>query len=269
MEETGDASLVSVRQGDRLANGGEYNRRHHAVVHAVYKMVAAVATGSVVLGDKEKPALTADLNESHTVDLASLGAAEDGGDVLYEIKVPSPLSSSKKSGFKTGKGTRASGGTPASVGHMLGLGNTQEEYRALVHGVKGKGRKGTEPLNHSTGRGWVAPRKGQYHAAQRRRTHEVHAWIVEAGTGGIDGYSKAHIRYLDRKVADHGAADRTAYGRHRGSTRSYATHHTQQIVKAAVVGDAKAIVRKVNHLKTTAFSAPSARAAATADGWGA
>lgn len=65
------------------------------------------------------------------------------------------------------------------------------------------------------------------------------------------------------------SCDRTAYGRHRGSTRSYATHHTQQIVKAAVVGDAKAIVRKVNHLKTTAFSAPSARAAATADGWGA
>ena len=62
-------------------------------------------------------------------------------------------------------------------------------------------------------------------------------------TGGIDGYSKAHIRYLDRKVADHGAADRTAYGQHRGSTRSYATHHTQQIVKAAVVGDAKAINR--------------------------
>ena len=77
------------------------------------------------------------------------------------------------------------------------------------------------------------------------------------------------MRYLDRKVKDHGAADRTVYGRHRGSPRSYATHHTQQIVKAAVVGDAKAIVRKVTHLKTTAFSAASARATATADGWGA
>ena len=104
-------------------------------------------------------------------------------------------------------------------------------------------------------------------AASEDANKQIQAWI--RGFGGIDGYSKAHIRYLDRKVKDHGAADRTVYGRHRGSTRSYATHHTQQIVKAAVVGDAKAIVRKVNHLKTTAFSAPSARAAATADGWGA
>ena len=114
----------------------------------------------------------------------------------------------------------------------------------------------------------MAPREGQYRAALRRRT-QTHAWIVEAGFGGIDGYSKAHIRYLDRKVTDHGAADRTVYGRHRGSPRSYATHHTQQIVKAAVVGDAKAIVRKVAHLKTTAFSAASARAVGIADGWGA
>ena len=175
--------------------------------------------------------------------------------------MPSPLSSAKKGGFKTGKGNRASGGTPASVGHLLGHGNTQEEYRALVLGVPGKGRPGGEALDHSTGRGWVAPRKGQYHAAQRRKTQIV-AWVV-------DGYSKAHIRYLGRKVGDHGATDRTVYGRHRGSPRSYATHHTQQIVKAAVVGDAKAIVRKVAHLKTSAFSAASARAAGTADGWGA
>ena len=45
-QEVGDTALLSIRKGARLLNGGEYNRSHHAVVHAVYKMVAAVATGS-------------------------------------------------------------------------------------------------------------------------------------------------------------------------------------------------------------------------------
>mgnify|MGYP007125890316 CR=1 FL=1 len=42
-------------------------------------MVAAVATGSVVLGDKEKPELTSDLCADHTVDLAELVADKQAG----------------------------------------------------------------------------------------------------------------------------------------------------------------------------------------------
>jgi hypothetical protein len=37
--------------GDTIANGGEYNRRHNAVNHAVFEAVSAVAVGPVILGD--------------------------------------------------------------------------------------------------------------------------------------------------------------------------------------------------------------------------
>ena len=63
-----------------------------------------------MLGDKEDPAKTAPLNEGHVLDLAELGAREDGGDVIYEIKVPSPL-------YK--KGLRGLG-SPAGERRLLG-----------------------------------------------------------------------------------------------------------------------------------------------------
>ena len=71
------------RKGDGLANAGEYNRRHNAVLRATHKMVAAVAVGACVLGDKGDPEKTAALNEGHAVDLAELeGDDASGGDCL-------------------------------------------------------------------------------------------------------------------------------------------------------------------------------------------
>ena len=60
------------RKGDKQANGGEYNRRHNAVLRAGADMVRAGAVGAVVLGDKEKPELTSMLNEGHVLDFAEL-----------------------------------------------------------------------------------------------------------------------------------------------------------------------------------------------------
>ena len=76
-------------------------------------MVGAVAVGACVLGDKGEPEKTAMLNEGHAVDLAELGGDDvtGGGDMLYEIKVPSPLT--KK--WSAGKGSKDGGGAPATV----------------------------------------------------------------------------------------------------------------------------------------------------------
>ena len=69
------------RKGDSLANGGEYNRRHNAVLRTVHHMVSAVAVGPCVLGDKDDVEKTAALNEGHAVDLAELeGDDTNGGD---------------------------------------------------------------------------------------------------------------------------------------------------------------------------------------------
>ena len=49
---------VADRQGDNLANAGKYTRRHNACLRAIRDMIAAVAIGAVVLGDKEDLART-------------------------------------------------------------------------------------------------------------------------------------------------------------------------------------------------------------------
>ena len=58
------------------------------------------------------------------------------------------------------------------------------------------------------------------------------------------------------------AVDRTRYGTTRISTKSYFTHHTQQIAKAAVMYDARAILKRVTVLKQTCLRAGTAAHAA-------
>ena len=72
-------------------------------------MVAASAIGPIVLGDKGDPEKTADLNGTHAVDLAELGANEaTGGDVLYEAKCVSPTKATQRAG----NGSKDGGAAP-------------------------------------------------------------------------------------------------------------------------------------------------------------
>ena len=50
----------------------------------------------------------------------------------------------------------------------------------------------------------------------------------------------------------HGATDRTVYGKARPSTRDFLTHHTRRIVKATVVSGATTICEQVINLKQRA-----------------
>ena len=56
------------------------------------------------------------------------------------------------------------------------------------------------------------------------------------------------------------------YGTTRVSTKSFYTHHTQQMSKAAVMYDAKAIRKQVTYLKQRAFGCVAHAADADADG---
>ena len=73
--------------------------------------------------------------------------------------------------------------------------------------------------------------------------------IVEAGYGGIAPHSYAVCVRLARRASGAHAVDRTKYGSTRISTRSYLVHHVQQISKAAVIGDARAILKQITHGK--------------------
>ena len=228
------------RKGDVLANSGEYNRRHNAVVRGCVHMVKAGAIGPVIQGDKENKAKTDMLNNTHVVDCGEVGGdIETGGDVNYEVKVPTPL----KKKYSAGKGSAEGGGAPATVGHLYGFGSTEEEYRVMILGCAERGRKSDGPFDHKTGRGWVKYQRGHYFDALAKRSRVVPV-IIEA-TGGISPHTRAHMRYLARRSTGKGATDRTRYGATRISTKSFYTHHGQMLVKAAVVYDALAINKQI------------------------
>ena len=134
-------------------------------------------------------------------------------------------------------------------------------------GAKPRGRKQDGAFNHSTGKGWVKGVEGQYADALKKR-RSVMPVILEV-SGGMSRHTKAHFRHLAARSKGPGATDRTRYGQLRGSTRSFLRHHTQQVVKAAVVGDSEAILRKITTLKQRAFGAASAAAGGSVRGEGA
>ena len=71
-------------------------------MYAARDMVAAIAMGPVILGDKQKEEATVVFNKDCVVDVVAVGDNEvTGGDVLYEFKGPSPL----KKGFSAGRGS--------------------------------------------------------------------------------------------------------------------------------------------------------------------
>ena len=197
-----------------------------AFLRAIAAMVRAGAIGALVYGDKEAPARRLfDLNSTHVLDLAELGGCEaTGADVLYEVKVSTPL----KAGYSAGNGSAEKGGAPATVGAapLYGFGSAEESLRKLIYGHKARGRKSDGPLDHSTGRGWVGSAKGQYADALRKGLI-VNAMIVEA-LGGIAPASLAVVRHLTRRSAGNARVRRIAQcmGR-RASARSPSTRTTR------------------------------------------
>ena len=135
------------------------------------------------------------------------------------------------------------------VGHLYGLGNTEEAYRMQVLGCKARGVLGKDkPFCHKTGKGSVKARDGEYYDALRNRKAMVIPMIVEA-FGGISPHALNFIGRLAARAKGARARDGTVYGRSRTSAKSFFKHHTQQLAAAAQVGDAKAIRRKVTEGK--------------------
>ena len=193
------------------------------------------------------------LNEGHVLDFAELdGDPDGGGDVIYEVKVPTPL----KAAYSAGKGS-AKGGQPATVGHVHGFGSTLEEYSKLTYGLKQRGSPRDPPFDHKTGKGYVASHKGHYHDALHVKKSRLVLLLVEA-LGGIAPAARAHIAKLARRSEGKGAADRTKYGGTRISTTSFYVHHSQMLSKAAVMHDAKAIRKRITCLKQAVCAAAEA-----------
>ena len=226
-------------------------------MYAAANMVRARACGKLVLGDKANPQTTFHLNEGHVTDMCEIGGdLQSQRDVHYEVKVPSALTKTRQAG----QGSAAHGGCCASLGHKFGFGSTLDQTLLKVLGCKERGHKSQGPLVHATGKGWVKEHKGQYYDALHVKNGIVKICLVES-QGGIAPPTKRIIHNFAKEVGSPSAVDRTDYGTASGSARGFAQHHSQQLSRAAVCGDAQNINNaarnmRVAHSFMTGLNAP-------------
>ena len=74
-------------------------------------------------------------------------------------------------------------------------------------------------------------------------------WLVES-SGGIDRGTLRYLNHLAKRITGAAGSDRTVYGSHPLSPKSYVPHHMQRLSAAAVVGAAKMVRGAANKLKS-------------------
>jgi hypothetical protein len=98
------------------------------------------------------------------------------------------------------------------------------------------------------GRAWAAyGRRAQPVVSTQmlsRKGSRVVPFIVET-LGGICPHALAYVGHMARRAKQRGMRDSTVYGTSRTASRSFFTHHIQQISLAAQRGDAKGIRQAV------------------------
>ena len=179
-------------------------------------------------------------NDGHHVDIGITG----NPDTCLEVKVASPLTVTHHAG---------GGAHPPDVGDRFGFGNTEEYYRIMTLGCKGRGRDGDPLFDSTTGKGRVVGVDGHYRDALLVKRNRTVVWLVES-FGGIAPEPHGRLRRHSRFVKSKGASDRTEYGTSRLSPRSYLTHHTQRISTAATRANAKNMRNQIACLKQRACS---------------
>ena len=251
--ETGNAELAKHDElGDTAtdAEGGDCNRQHNMLLNRVRDAVLAVAIGQVVMGDKTQSHLTDQFNKGHIPDIVEIGGDDASGkDNIWEIKTKS--STCPSNAKHAGNGNRKDGGAIASVGHRYGFGNTEEEVRILMFGLKPRGTPGSAPFDHATGVGWIRARPAhevQYHDALVVKRNVVSPVLVET-LGGVAPHSCAALRRLDRRSRGRNALDNTKYGDSRIATTSYYVHHLQRWSLAVVLESARKTRSGINRIK--------------------
>ena len=229
--------------GDRRCNSGAHGPRHNAVLRAVRDVIAAVATNTVLLGDKEQRDHYQQYNAGYVADLIQPGASPWGTDWLGEVKCPSPLTLA----HRAGRGNCHGAGTLQDVGHYYAFGSTEEHLHLDIYGCEKRGRSSDGPFNHATGRGHVAAKEGHYDDGIKKKNNMVVAVIVET-FGGVGTRAMRAFKFAARRAGcKKRGRDGTKYSRTRPT--SFLTHHMRQISSAAVITDACNIEKEIIGLK--------------------
>ena len=111
----------------------------------------------------------------------------------------------------------------------------------------------SDKFDHTTGKGYVQERRGDYYDALVVKKGRVIPMIIEV-FGGITSHALAHIGHLARRAKGKQSRDATKYGRSRTSTKSFFVHHTQRMSLAAQLHDAIAIRREIGCRKQLLMS---------------
>ena len=98
---------------------------------------------TVLLGDKQEAEKYKQYNKDHVPDIVQAGASAWRTDWLGETKVPSSLTA------------HAPEPGCLAVGHLVGLGNTEEGLHRVILGCRQRGAAEERPFDHTTGEGRV------------------------------------------------------------------------------------------------------------------
>ena len=154
-----------------------------------------------------------------------------------------------------------------SGAHLHQHGTTAPKLLESILGVKARGDQGCGRFNPRTNKGHRRGTLGKYHDALHVKRPLVTPVIVET-TGAIHHMAIHRLHVLKRRARGAPKNDRTRYGRSSLSTRSFVAHHSQQISKAAVLGDANEVLKAIHKLKRRAYlcaaSAPAVAGGARA-----
>ena len=237
---------------DLESNAEEHSARHNLVLGKWEGAVRAVAVGVVQRGDKLPPEVALATNSGTIFDLREEGGSDKnpGADAIDEVKCASPTTVTAPSGA-----------------HLHQHGATAPKLLESILGVKARGDQGCGRFNPRTNKGHRRGTLGKYHDALHVKRHLVTPVIVET-TGAIHHMAIHRLHVLKRRARGAPKNDRTRYGRSPLSTRSFVAHHSQQISKAAVLGDANEVLKAIHKLKRRAYlcaaSAPAVAGGARA-----
>ena len=105
------------------------------------------------------------------------------------------------------------------------------------------------PLVHATGKGLGQRAQGTLlRRAPRTESSKFVSSNLES-QGGIAPPTKRIIFNFAKEVGSPSAVDRTDYGTASGSARGFAQHHSQQLSRAAVCGDAQNINNAARNMR--------------------
>ena len=177
--------------------------------------------------------------------------------MLTEIKCISSITKNNA----TGRGSLINGAQPATVGHLVAFGPTLERMRVQVFGHGARGQPEMLNMDQNTGIGCVMEKQGDYYDAIHVKQSKVVLVLVKS-LGGAAPDTVAALELLATRLKAPGAKDGTHYSYARSGPKSFVPFHLQQLSKAAVAFDARAINAAIITLKQTACRCPTVGAAA-------